>query len=73
MEAGGSSGGAPEGSKRTWASVVAQAEKDLRFVEESKEAIVDGVLRIPKAVLDEGRDRMKGALVGQFSGAAPPI
>ncbi|CAN1822892.1 hypothetical protein LINPERHAP1_LOCUS30139 [Linum perenne] len=52
---------------KSWASVVSQPEDDLRFVEESLGAVVDGILKIPMAVIEKGVAKLKRAVVGQFA------
>ncbi|CAN1320475.1 hypothetical protein LINPERPRIM_LOCUS31709 [Linum perenne] len=46
--------------------MVAQDDSELTFLEESLKSVVDGVLKIPDAVLQKGADRLRGAMVGQF-------
>ncbi|CAN1850262.1 hypothetical protein LINPERHAP1_LOCUS39769 [Linum perenne] len=60
-------------SAASWASIVAGEKLDLRFVEASKSSVVDGVLKLPKEVLEVGVKKLKAVVVAQFLGNAPPI
>ncbi|CAN1153985.1 hypothetical protein LINPERHAP2_LOCUS19744, partial [Linum perenne] len=53
-------------SAASWASIVAGEKSDLRFVEASKSSVVDGVLKLPKEVLEVGVKKLKAAVVAQF-------
>ncbi|CAN1317114.1 hypothetical protein LINPERPRIM_LOCUS30318 [Linum perenne] len=57
----------------SWASLVASTTSDLKFVAESRAAVIDGVLHIPKKVVDLGVQRLKSALVIQFLDSVPPL
>ncbi|CAN1800602.1 hypothetical protein LINPERHAP1_LOCUS22611 [Linum perenne] len=60
-------------SVNIWASIVTGERFELRFVEDSKKAFVEGVLKLPKEVLEVGTKKLKAAVVAQFLGLAPPI
>ncbi|CAN1154257.1 hypothetical protein LINPERPRIM_LOCUS41029 [Linum perenne] len=54
-----------------WADLFGVASNNrLEFIEPD---IVDGFLRIPKEVREEGEKRWENCLVGQFMGSAPSI
>ncbi|CAN0925561.1 hypothetical protein LINGRAHAP2_LOCUS34829 [Linum grandiflorum] len=57
----------------SWASVVADSSRDLKFVEIPPDAVVDGILKIPKSVVAAGLMKMKAGLVAQFLGDVPPL
>ncbi|CAN1791458.1 hypothetical protein LINPERHAP1_LOCUS19314 [Linum perenne] len=57
---------------KSWASIVSPSEDDLHFIEESLDAVVDGVLKIPMAVVEKGVAKLRRAMVGQFVGEGPP-
>ncbi|CAN1319923.1 hypothetical protein LINPERPRIM_LOCUS31474 [Linum perenne] len=57
----------------SWASLVASSSSDLKFVAESRAAVIDGVLHIPKKAVDLGVQRLKSALVIQFLDSVPPL
>ncbi|CAL1403642.1 unnamed protein product [Linum trigynum] len=68
--ADGASSGAVGGG-RSWASLFAVSEDSkLEFYELE---MVNGSIRIPKAVMEEGARQWKHSLVGQFLGAPPSL
>ncbi|CAN1318621.1 hypothetical protein LINPERPRIM_LOCUS30884 [Linum perenne] len=71
--ASSSSGPVAAGGGLSWASLVSSSSSDFKFVAESKAAIIDGVLHIPKKVVDLGVQRLKSALVIQFLDSVPPL
>ncbi|CAN1163358.1 hypothetical protein LINPERPRIM_LOCUS32618 [Linum perenne] len=60
-------------SSSSWASIVADKKSDLEFVLESRKAVVDGILHIPKEVVDLGVAKLRSAIVAQFLGEVPPV
>ncbi|CAN1331278.1 hypothetical protein LINPERPRIM_LOCUS35261 [Linum perenne] len=45
----------------------------MKFIAESKELVVDGVLHIPKEIINLGVKKLQSAIVAQFVGTAPPL
>ncbi|CAN0920441.1 hypothetical protein LINGRAHAP2_LOCUS32042 [Linum grandiflorum] len=60
-------------SAASWAVITSDPKQNLCFVAESLTSVVDGVLHVPKAVIDVGIKRLESAVVAQFVGKPPPI
>ncbi|CAN1340785.1 hypothetical protein LINPERPRIM_LOCUS38971 [Linum perenne] len=60
-------------SSVTWADLVSDRQSDLSFVDIPESAVVDDVLRIPKEVVDKGREKLQSAVIAQFIGTPPPL
>ncbi|CAN1223109.1 hypothetical protein LINPERPRIM_LOCUS1998 [Linum perenne] len=60
-------------SSKSWAQATAETGSDLHFVEDSRSAVIDGVLQIPNSVIDLGIQRLESAIVAQFVGIPPPL
>ncbi|CAN1273070.1 hypothetical protein LINPERPRIM_LOCUS14851 [Linum perenne] len=58
---------------KSWADIISDPANDLKFIEIPESALVGGVLKLPKDVLDKGRERLKAAVVIQFLGIPPPF
>ncbi|CAN1254273.1 hypothetical protein LINPERPRIM_LOCUS8592 [Linum perenne] len=63
----------PSPPPSSWASIVAGKTSDLKDVAESREAVIGGILHIPKDVVDRGIVKHCSAVVAQFLGAMPPV
>ncbi|CAN0893221.1 hypothetical protein LINGRAHAP2_LOCUS18028, partial [Linum grandiflorum] len=56
---------------KSWTSLFpSDSDLSLSYI---KPVMVDGVLQIPRSVVDKGLSRMRRCLVAQFLGAIPPI
>ncbi|CAN1248536.1 hypothetical protein LINPERPRIM_LOCUS6779 [Linum perenne] len=60
-------------SSKSWAQIAAETGSDLHFVEDSRSAVIDGVLQIPDSVIDLGIQRLESVIVAQFVGNPPPL
>ncbi|CAN1352038.1 hypothetical protein LINPERPRIM_LOCUS42659 [Linum perenne] len=65
-----SSGSSPS---KSWAQITAEIGSDIHFIEDSRSAVIDGVLQIPESVIDLGIQRLESAIVAQFVGIPPPL
>ncbi|CAN1254232.1 hypothetical protein LINPERPRIM_LOCUS8580 [Linum perenne] len=67
------SSASPSPPPSSWASIVADKTSDLKYVAESREEVVGGILHIPKDVVDLGVVKLRSAVVAQYLGAMPPV
>ncbi|CAN1347128.1 hypothetical protein LINPERPRIM_LOCUS40992 [Linum perenne] len=58
---------------RSWAEVISDPSKDLKFIDIPESARAGGILKIPNSVWEKGFERLRSAIVAQFVGKPPPF